>query len=696
MRLLADRRGSGRADLDRQLQRRYHICSQHLDWCGHQRGRKLLRRGHRRQPHRHRAVFPAVCTQLNAALTSVNDDLPTSVDATVTNPDGARIQAALNSLLGELSRFSPGQAVELSVDGAGHNAFLTGPLSMPSNVTLLVDPGVYVYFSRNAQDYDKVAGTHTCGTVNSSSATGSCLPLIDIPGTSTNVGIMGFGKLDGRGGDVLINAISPYQGQSWWGLSAIANSGGNQQNPRFIQIDTGASNITLYKITLRNSPLFHISTTRRGLNFHHLGYQDHYAHQFAQHRRHRSRQRDRTSPLPVPGSRMATTTSLSARHNGSRGEHLRHQQSLLRRTWRVHRQLHQCGCEQHSLRQQYVVRQRSRRRWKFCQQHGTFTGGVADSNSTGLRIKSGYDRGGVVTNIQYSNSCYQDHKAEIVFSPNYEATTGLKRPIEQHSDAEPHVPHGGNGAVYRQQQWRTVYPLQVTLDNVSFPGSYPSSDFSPAPTNASLTWGPEMCLRTLLRTTERLWALTNTVTNNITVTSLFPPHVQLYLHRAGTDRSHGPAADHHLEGQNATAVVILTPAVGGAAYPTGTVTLTDALTSNTTTVTLTGTTDTISIPLGILSVGTHTFTATYSGDSNYTLTGGQTVYSTTGRMSSPSTPAALAARRRRCRVCPAQARSARRSPRRPLSRAAVPTGTVQFLVSGGGASWQLCLCHRAP
>ncbi len=37
--------------------------------------------------------------------------------------------------------------------------------SMPSNVTLLVDPGVYVYFSRNAQDYDKVAGTHTCGTV---------------------------------------------------------------------------------------------------------------------------------------------------------------------------------------------------------------------------------------------------------------------------------------------------------------------------------------------------------------------------------------------------------------------------------------------------------------------------------------------------------------------------------------------------
>ena len=83
------------------------------------------------------------------------------------------------------------------------------------------------------------------------------------------------------------------------------------------------------------------------------------------------------------------------------------------------------------------------------------------------------------------------------------------------------------------------------------------------------------------------------------------------------------------EGQNATAVVILTPAVGGARYPTGTVTLTDALTSNTTTVALPGGTDTIFVPLTGLAPGTHTFTATYSGDSNYTLTAGQTAYSTT-------------------------------------------------------------------
>ena len=44
--------------------------------------------------------FPAVCTVLSADLAMVNNDIPASVDATVTNPDGARIQAALNGCAG--------------------------------------------------------------------------------------------------------------------------------------------------------------------------------------------------------------------------------------------------------------------------------------------------------------------------------------------------------------------------------------------------------------------------------------------------------------------------------------------------------------------------------------------------------------------------------------------------------------------
>jgi hypothetical protein len=118
----------------------------------------------------------------------------------------------------------------------------------------------------------------------------------------------------------------------------------------------------------------------------------------------------------------------------------------------------------------------------------------------------------------------------------------------------------------------------------------------------------------------------DTVTDNRTATSLNPPSCTFtYIAPELTGPTGLPQTI--TQGQTATVVVILTPAVGGAAYPTGTVTLTDALTSNTYTATLPGTTDTISIPLSGLSVGTHTFTATYSGDTNYVGTAG--VYTTT-------------------------------------------------------------------
>jgi sugar lactone lactonase YvrE len=632
--------------------------------------------------------FPTVCSQLNAALASVNDDLPTSVDATVTNPDGARIQAALNACSASYPGSGPGQAVELSIDGAGHNAFLTGPLSMPSNVTLLVDPGVFVYFSRNAQDYDKVSGTHTCGTVNSSSATSSCKPLIDVPGASTNVGIMGFGKLDGRGGDVLINAIAPYQGQSWWGLSAIANSGGSQQNPRFVQIDTGASNITLYKITLRNSPLFHISTTGAASNFtawdikiitptssrNTDGIDPGNATNFTITRSWISDGDDNIAVGGAGNTSPAANISVTNNHFfAGHGESIGSYTSagvsniLFDRNMSSGNGVAGAGSAVSST--------------------GTFAGGVADSNSTGLRIKSGYDRGGPVTNVQYSNSCYQDHKAEIVFSPNYEATTGTETPnLNNILMQNLTFLTAGTAQFTGSNNGATVYQLQATLDNVTFPSSYPSSEFSPAPTNASLTLGPgDVSANFVSDYGTFVGSNSNTLANNISVGALFPPQCNFtYIAPELT----GPAGLPRtlIEGQNATAVVILTPAVGGAAYPTGTVTLTDALTSNTTTVTLTGTTDTISIPLGILSVGTHSFTAAYSGDSNYTLTSGQTVYSTTTPYVITVNAGSLSGTTTALSGVPASSPFGTPFTVTATVTGSNPTGTVQFLVSGGSAT----------
>ena len=558
-------------------------------------------------------VFPAACASLTASLTSVNDDIPTSVDATVTNPDGARIQTALNTCAGT------NQAVRLSVDGAGHNAYLTGPLNMPSGVTLLVDPGVYVYFSRNAQDYDAVPGTHTCGTVNSSTATSSCLPLININNVS-NVGIMGYGKLDGRGGDTLINAIAPYQGQSWWGLSAIANSGGSQQNPRFIQLNK-ATNITLYKITLRNSPLFHVSGAANGLTAWDVkivtptssrntdGIDPDQAQNFTITRSWISDGDDNVA-VGASGSASNNAINMSITNNhffAGHGESIG----------------------------SYTSAGVSNILWDSNMSSGNGTAGsgssvnnTADSNSTGIRIKTGNDRGGVVQNIQYSNSCYQYHPTEIQFTPLYDTTPGTLTPnfntiLLQNLSFLTAGTVGLTGA----NNNGVINPLGVTLDNVSF-ATLPSSDITPAPTNTNLTYGPGQVSSNFVTDFQPYATVNgNTLTDNRTATSLAPPTCSFtYIAPELT----GPAGVPQtiLAGQTATAVVILTPAVAGNAYPTGTVTLSDGA-GSTSTVTLPGTTDTLSIPLSNLSVGTHTFTATYSGDSNYVPTPSGSPYSTT-------------------------------------------------------------------
>ena len=620
--------------------------------------------------------FPAVCTALTAALTSVNDDIPASVDATITNPDGARIQAALNSC----ATSNPGQAVELSVDGAGHNAFLTGPLSIPSNVTLLVDPGVFVYFSRNVQDYDVVAGTHTCGTVNSNSATSSCQPLIDIK-HATNVGIMGFGKLDGRGGDTLINAFpSTFAGQSWWGLSSIANSGGNQQNPRFIQIDSGSSNITLYKITIRNSPLFHVSTTGAASNFtawdikivtptssrNTDGIDPGNAQNFTITRSWIS---DGDDNIAVGAANTTPAANISVTNNHFFAGHGESIGSFT-----------QAGVSN-------VLFDGNMSSGNGVAGAGSSVANTADSNSTGIRIKSGYDRGGVVSSVQYSNSCFQDHKAEVVFSPNFEATTGSASPNFENILLQ-NLTFLTEGTVQftGTNNNGTVFPLQVTLDNVNFV-KLQTSDFGTtaagtAPTNASLTYGPGQVSTNFINSYATfLSSGGNSVTNRITESSLLPPVCNFtYIAPELT----GPAGlpQTITEGQNATAVVILTPAVGGSAYPTGTVTLTDALTSNSTSAALTGTGDTISIPLTGLAVGTHTFTATYSGDANYIPSAPGSPYTTTEPYLVTVNPGSLGGSTTMLSGVPASTPFGTSFTAVATVAGSNPTGTVQFIVNG--------------
>jgi polygalacturonase len=45
---------------------------------------------------------------------------------------------------------------------------------------------------------------------------------------------------------------------SWWDLAEQARAGGRQQVPRMIVANDYADNFTLYRITLKNSPNFHV------------------------------------------------------------------------------------------------------------------------------------------------------------------------------------------------------------------------------------------------------------------------------------------------------------------------------------------------------------------------------------------------------------------------------------------------------
>ena len=51
--------------------------------------------------------------------------------------------------------------------------------------------------------------------------------------------------------------------------------------------------------------------------------------------------------------------------------------------------------------------------------HITFAGDSANSNATGIRIKSDVSRGGLVENITYSNLCMQNVRTAIDLDPFY-------------------------------------------------------------------------------------------------------------------------------------------------------------------------------------------------------------------------------------------------------------------------------------
>lgn len=180
--------------------------------------------------------IPPACIALQATLVLHGGRLDARDEAKL---DTARVQAALDSC-------GNGKAVELASDGAA-TAFLIGPITVPKSETLLVDRGVMLVASRDPRLYDLSPGS--CGVVNDQPP--GCKAVISVT-HAPHAAIMGDGVIDGRGGEKLLNKT-----MSWWDLAETARAGGRQQVPRLI-VAAYSDDFTVYRITLRNSPNFHV------------------------------------------------------------------------------------------------------------------------------------------------------------------------------------------------------------------------------------------------------------------------------------------------------------------------------------------------------------------------------------------------------------------------------------------------------
>lgn len=200
-------------------------------------------------------------------------------------------------------------AVRLVVNANGPgNGFISGPLTLPSGVTLWIDKGVTLYASRDAKAYSpNVAGPYCANTAVSSSKAGSsgnCLALIN-GNNMVNSAVMGDGRIDSRGyaeivttdklyplmkvdmscsntyaayakgtqaadgtscdnGGTIVDSKSSARNMSWWDLAYLGNmvqngttGTGSQSNFRMMVFNY-AKNLTLYRITLNNSANFHV------------------------------------------------------------------------------------------------------------------------------------------------------------------------------------------------------------------------------------------------------------------------------------------------------------------------------------------------------------------------------------------------------------------------------------------------------
>jgi polygalacturonase len=324
-------------------------------------------------------TIPSACATLQATLNVAADGVPSEASM-----DTVRIQAALNAC-------ASGQAVKLAANGAS-NAFITAPLTVPSGVTLWVDTGTTLYGTRSVAAY------------------GSASALITVTGAKS--GIVGDGVIDGQGGEPNIGSST-----SFW--DANGNGG---TSPALIYASS-ATNFTLYRITLHNSPKFHVKLNANGFIVWGI-----------------------TIKTPSKSTNSAgTALTPSGAHNTDGidpGE-------VASNGYIVCNKISD-GDDHIAIKGGTSVTHLVIAHNHFMAGHGMSIGsetnggvsgvnvydlsidgtnsGLGGGSSNGIRIKSDSSAGGLVTNITYSDVCVRDLANPIVVDPRYSSATGSSIP----------------------------------------------------------------------------------------------------------------------------------------------------------------------------------------------------------------------------------------------------------------------------
>jgi polygalacturonase len=344
-----------------------------------------------------------------------------------TTLDTSTIQSALNAC-------SSGHAVRLTTSGA-NNAFVTGPLTIPSGVTLWVDAGATLYGTRNPSVYGSASG------------------LISVSGAGS--GIVGDGTIDGQGGEPMIGSTN-----SWWD-----QNGGGGSSPSLIKV-SGATNFTLYRITLHNSPMFHVKLDANGFVVWGI-----------------------TIKTPSKSVNSAgTSLTPSSAHNTDGvdpGEAASNGTIACSKI--------SDGDDQIAIKGGTSINHLTIAHNHFGAGHGMSigsetNGGVSNVNvydlsidgtgtgqsggsSNGIRIKSDSSRGGLVSNVTYSDVCVRGLSNPIILTPHYSSATGSLIPwYDGITIRDFHALSGPSSQKVTIDGYDTGHPTIIVLDNVIVDG----------------------------------------------------------------------------------------------------------------------------------------------------------------------------------------------------------------------------------